>query len=303
VTINYWKRRGASGKLGPMGSPGRDAVEIFAYLDYRAFLSDYYVFKKATARLSYRAFSRKANLRSPNYLKLVIEGQRNLTQPMAKRFAKACSLSDVQTEYFLALVAFGQASDLEERSMRYRELKRFQHYRTAFRLDVSDDTYHSRWYLPAIRELVATSVFREDPVWIASIMRPAISVDEAETAIDTLLELGLLTRDEQGRLQQVQRSVSTGSDRVRSLHLVQYHQTMLSHAATSLQRFGGNQRDVASVTLRMGPDGISKLKGRLQAFRRELMDLSDAEPEATQIVHVGMQMMPLTQTPEDGADG
>jgi uncharacterized protein (TIGR02147 family) len=273
--------------------PARKSVEVFAYLDYRAYLRDYYQHKKATSRLSFRSFSRKAELRSPNYLKLVIEGQRNLTKPVALRFAKACRLEGAEKEYFLALVAFGQAGT-EERSLRYKDLERFQHYRASFRLNVAQDTYHSRWYLPAIRELVATARFREDPLWIAESLCPRIAVEEAEAAIETLLQLGLLDRDTAGRLRQASVSVSTGSDRVRSLHLVSYHKKMLEHAATSLERLPAPQRDIASVTLRMGPDGLQRLKARLQAFRRELMDLADAEGDATQVVHVGMQMMPLT---------
>lgn len=280
------------------GTSRKKLVEVFSYLDYRAFLNDYYVQNKEARRLSFRAFSRRAQLRSPNYLKLVIEGQRNLTNAMAVRFAEACHLDKVETEYFLALVAFCQAANLEERSLRYQELRRFQHYRSAFRLGVTEDTYHSRWYLPAVRELVATSVFREDPVWIAEVLRPQISVEEAETALEALLQLGLLGRDDNGRLRQATVSVSTGRDRVRSLHLVNYHRTMLEHASSSLDRFPAQKRDIASVTLRLGPDGLHKLKARLQAFRRELMDLSDAEPEATQVVHVGMQMMPLMECEE-----
>lgn len=291
------------GQAAFMSEPAsKKPVEIFTYLDYRAFLNDYYLHKKASARLSFRAFSRKAELRSPNYLKLVIEGQRNLPKPMALRFAKACQLDAIETDYFLALVAFGQAKNLEERSMRYRDLRRFQHYRAVFRLDVAQDTYHSRWYLPAIRELVATTVFREDPVWIAESLRPQITIEEAETGLEALQQLGLLQRDEGGRLQQVSVSVSTGGDRVRSLHLKNYHCTLLTLAASSMDRFPSQKRDVASVTLRLGPDGLQKLKSRLQAFRRELMELSDAEQNTTQVVHVGMQMMPLTELDDGKVD-
>lgn len=284
-------------------SSPEEGVELFAYLDYRVFLADYYQCKKASSRLSYRAFSRKAGFRSPNYLKLVIEGQRNLTKSMALRFAKACRLEPIEAEYFLALVLFCQASNLEERSLRYQDLKRFQHYRSSFRLDVAQDTYHSRWYLPAIRELVATANFREDPVWIADTLCPRISVEEAETALDTLLQLGLLRRDETGKLLQATVSVSTGSDRVRSLHLKNYHRKMLEHAATSLERLPAVQRDVAAVTLRMGPNGIPRLKERLQAFRRELMDLADAEADADQVIHIGMQLLPLTLPVEEAEEG
>jgi uncharacterized protein (TIGR02147 family) len=66
------------------GSP----VDVFEYLDYRAFLRDIYLAKKAERRgFSFRAFSRRANLRSPNYLKLVMDGERNLSRAMAERFA------------------------------------------------------------------------------------------------------------------------------------------------------------------------------------------------------------------------
>jgi hypothetical protein len=44
----------------------------------------------------------------------------------------------------------------------------------------------------------------------------------------------------------------------------------------------------------MGPNGIQRLKERMQAFRRELMDLADAEADADQVIHVGMQLLPLT---------
>lgn len=64
------------------GSP----VEVYGYLDYRAFLADLYTAKKARG-FSYRSFSRRAGLSSPNYLKLVIDGQRNLSAKMAERFA------------------------------------------------------------------------------------------------------------------------------------------------------------------------------------------------------------------------
>ena len=74
-------------------SDQKGVPEVFAYLDYRAYLRDYYTSRKAQgASFSFRSFSRKAKLRSPNYLKLVMDGARNLTAEMAARFAQACGL-------------------------------------------------------------------------------------------------------------------------------------------------------------------------------------------------------------------
>ena len=89
------------------GMPAADAeIDVFAYSDYRAFLRDYYRARKAAGRgFSYRSFSRRAELKSPNYLKLVIDGDRNLSTDMAKRFASACGLQGAEQRHFIELVA------------------------------------------------------------------------------------------------------------------------------------------------------------------------------------------------------
>ncbi|MCB9620237.1 MAG: TIGR02147 family protein, partial [Sandaracinus sp.] len=47
-------------------------LDVYGYLDYRAYLRDFYETKKAAGRgFSFRSFSKRAGLKSPNYLKLV----------------------------------------------------------------------------------------------------------------------------------------------------------------------------------------------------------------------------------------
>jgi|GEM_PF-609728 len=79
-------------------------ANVFDYLDYREFLRATYAEGKRLKKLSYRAFSRRAGLLSPNYLKLVIDGKRNITHEMAQRFAQALHLTAEGTEYFELLV-------------------------------------------------------------------------------------------------------------------------------------------------------------------------------------------------------
>jgi uncharacterized protein (TIGR02147 family) len=268
-------------------------IDVFSFLDYRSFLKAYYLAGKERSGLSYRGFSIRAKLRSPNYLKLVIDGKRNLTRDMGERFAQACRLEGVEVEYFCTLVAFGQASSIQERNFYYGQLQSFKQYAVYHELDSAQDTYHSKWFLPAIRELVASRRFREDYLWIAKSMLPSIKPKDAQFAIQMLLKLGLLKRDRNGKLEQCDSLITTGAE-TRSLHLANYHRSMMEHAATSIDRLKPSQRDISSVTLCLDIDGVERLKKHVANFRRKLLELEATESRREQVVQVNFQVFPMT---------
>jgi uncharacterized protein (TIGR02147 family) len=281
----------------------RCPIDVFRYHDYRTFLSAYYEHKKPKG-FSYRAFSRAAGLGAPNYLQLVINGRRSLTAAMAERFAETCGLAGEGADYFVALVAFNQATDNDERNIQYRKLSGFRRYRRAQKLELCDAAYHSTWYLPAIRELVLSPSFQEDPEWIAAALCPPIKPAEASQALATLLELGLLVRTGDGSLRQKARVVSTGAETT-GMHMANYHAEMMRQAASAMTAVPAAERDISSLTLCLGSKGLSQLKARIQAFRRELLELAETEAEPSQVVQVNFQLFPLTQrtmqTPRDGS--
>jgi len=271
-----------------------DSLDIFDYLDYRAFLRDYYVERKTRRGLSFRGFSRRAGLGSPNYFKLVMDGERNLTDEMAERFAKALLLSDDAARYFQDLVRFTQAKTSQERSQFYTRLIRFQRYREVRPLALAQAAYYSHWYVPAIRELVASRGFEEDPSWIAERLWPKVTTEEAENALAILQQLGLLVRDEQGKLRQRDAAVSTGAE-VDGMHVAGYHRAMMQRAADAIDDIPAESRDISSLTLCLGADGLARIKKRIQAFRRELLELSTTETELRQVVQLNFQLFPLSR--------
>ncbi|MET0389998.1 MAG: TIGR02147 family protein [Polyangiales bacterium] len=279
---------------------GAAEIDVFAYLDYRAYLRDYYDARKRAGRgFSYRNFSRRAGLKSPNYLKLVIDGERNLSPDMAERFAIACGLKDDEVRYFVDLVAFGQASTLAERDQHYARLTSFQRYRNAHKLDLAHAAYYSAWYMPAIRELAARPGFRDDPEWIARQLVPEVSPIDAARALDTLLELGLLVRKPGIGVQQTDTLLSTGPE-TRGLHIANYHRMMMQRATESIDLIAASQRDISSLTLCLGPEGLAAIKERIQRFRKELLELSALETQPEQVVQINFQLFPLTKRSDEG---
>jgi uncharacterized protein (TIGR02147 family) len=270
----------------------RCPVDVFKYLDYRAFLADFYEAKKRRG-FSYRAFSRASGLGAPNYLKVVIAGKRNLTPMMAERFAETCGLAGDAAAYFQHLVEFNQAKTAAERNRSYERLTGFRRYRQVQKLELAHAAYHSTWYLPAIRELCASPAFREDYDWLAAVLRPAIKPNEAKHAIDLLLDLGLIERDANGRLRQSTPVVSTGPQ-TRHMNIRNYHVEMLRCAARAIETVPAKERDISSLTLCLSPDGLERFKTRIAEFQRELLDLADQETERSQAVQVNFQLFPLS---------
>ena len=270
-------------------------LSVYAYLDYRAFLRDYYHAKKAASRgFSYRSFSKRAGVSSPNYLKLVIEGTRSLSPKMAERFAAAAGLDSEAGRYFVNLVGFNQAKSSPERAQFYAKLTGFQRYRQAHKLDIAHAAYYSDWFMPAIRELAASPHFREDPEWIADQLVPPIAPVQARRAVETLIDLGLLVRDAAGKLTQADALLSTGPQ-TRGLHIAAFHRAMTQRALESIDLVPAAERDISSLTLGVGRNGLKALKERLQAFRRELLELSALEAEPEQVIQLNFQLFPLSR--------
>jgi transcriptional regulator with XRE-family HTH domain len=236
-------------------------------LDFRAFLRDLYAEKKAKNKsFSYRSFSRRAGVSAPNYLKLVVEGQRNLSTKMAEQFAEACGLDADAGRYFVHLVAFNQAKTSTERALHYGKLTSFQHYRKAHKLEIAHAAYYSDWYIPAIRELAASRDFRADSEWIA----------------------------DQLRLKQADALLSTGPE-TRGLHIVAFHRAMTQRAIESIDLVPAKDRDISSLTLCLSRGSLRTFKERLQRVRRELLELSALESDPEQVVQINFQLFPLSR--------
>lgn len=181
-------------------------------------------------------------------MKLVIDGQRNLSLEMAGRFAQACRLEGQAAEYFKLLVAFDQAADDDERNALHEELVKLTRFRSAHRLEIAQTEYHSRWYIPAVRELVGCPGFVDDPAWIASVLMPPISEKEASHALSVLKGLMLVEHDEQGVLRQSTRAVTTGPQPT-GWQVRNYHAEMMRGAVRAMQDLPPEERYVAGLTL------------------------------------------------------
>lgn len=267
-------------------------MDVFRYRDYREFLAAFYALQRTT-RLSYRGFSKAAGLGAPNYLKLVIEGKRNLSPSMAERFAKACRLNPEATDYFKLLVRFNQAKNDAERNELHERLSAFPRFRAAQSLGVAQHEYHSTWFHPALRELVACPDFVEEAEVLAKVLRPEISDKQVARALELLVKLGMLERDESGRLRQVDRAVTTG-EQATGLHIRNYHAEMMQRASQAMELVPAPERFITSLTLSASQTTVDEIRRRVDELRSDLIALADADPTPDRVVQLNLQLFPLT---------
>jgi uncharacterized protein (TIGR02147 family) len=279
----------------------RGPIDIFKFLNYRKYLDKYYKVRKPHG-FSYRTFSRRAGIASPNYLKLVIQGKRNLTPYMAERFAEACKLKGESAEYFVHLVTFNQAKTLTERDDAFSKLKRYRRYRSAQRLELAHAAYFSTWYLPAIREIAARDDFCEDPKWIAEQLWPSIKPSQASIALDTLLKLGLLERNEKGHIVQGNPILSTGPE-THNMHVANYHRAMMSRASESIDEIPASQRDITSLIFCLNKNGVREIKERIREFRHQIIERAEGEQEPYQVLQLNIQLFPLSRGSQGQGEG
>ncbi len=169
----------------------------------------------------------------------------------------------------------------------------FLGYRKVHALESAIADYHAHWYIPAIRELAARPDFRADPAWIAAILVPAISKARAKKALEVLFRLNLLVEGDDGLVRRADALVSTG-EQTRSIHMARFHREMLERAVQALE-MPSTEREISSVTLCMGPEGLAKLKEATRSFRRALLALEELEGDPAQVYQVNLQLFPLSR--------
>lgn len=267
------------------------------FTDHRAYLQAMIAYLKATRpQFSYRYFSRVAGFSSPNFLKLVAEGQRGISVASIGRFAKGLGLDEAERAAFETLVLLDQAGSDDERNRYWERLRSTADQHGAARIEAAQYDAWSDWWTMPVWELMHHPDFQESPAWIGQKLHPPITRTEASKALRTLEALGLAVRDEAGVLRPRERTVSTGP-KVRSLAIRNHHRAMLDLAARSLDSIPVEDRDVTSVTLSLTRERFEEVRRRVEALRRDLLALADADPPsaAAEVYQVCFQVFPLTR--------
>lgn len=276
---------------------------VFEYTNYRSYLADYLVYlQKKNPAYSAAAFVRSVGFseNSRGYLNLILNGKRNLSPSAILGFAKVLKLSEKETFYFENLTHFNQAQDPKEKAIYFERLEKAmktnrQATPRAFELLKSHYSYLTKWYLVAIRELVALSNFCEDPDWISKKLKNKVSKKEVTEALEDLFNLKLIERTPENKIQQTNEVLYFSDDLSNHATVKNLQAQFIQRSLESLEEDSYENRSISNSVIGTNKQNIGAIREEIREFRRHLIEKYGTHQENIDcVLSLGFQAVSLT---------
>lgn len=270
-------------------------MNLLQYTDYRAYLKDYYRKQKNKNRsFSYKTFANRAKLASPNYLKLVIDGSRRITDKNISNFIRGLKLNNIESKYFKNLVFYQESKDTDAKQNYLITLNHIRNKVTKAAQIINEQNLDvlKNWYNWAIRELVVVDDFSDDPKWISKKLKNLISPTEAKSSLELLLKLGFI-ENRNGKYFQKEPLITT-SDEIPSKLIRNIHRQFIDLSKTSISVDPIDSREFSSVTMAISKNKIPMIKGAIKEFRKELNRIFSDSENNDDVYHLLISFFPIT---------
>jgi uncharacterized protein (TIGR02147 family) len=263
------------------------------YLDYRAYLKDFYEDKKSRQSFfSYRLFGKKVEV-DASYLAKVLMNARHISEDSIPRFAEVCGLKGRDAEYFDAMVRFAKSKSNHEGKVYFEKLLSLKST-SAQRLVADQYEYYRAWRHSAVRSVLEYHDFRGDYKDLASMLSPPITAKEAKESISLLTGLGLVRKDADGRFRITEAAITTGSQ-WKSLAIEAFQEETIRLSAESLKGHPKEHRDVSTVTMNINAADYAELRERIREFRASLINYVSKATGPDRTYQLNVQLFPLSR--------
>lgn len=266
---------------------------ILEYDDFRKYILDFYLEKKETQNLSWRAFAEKARIKSPTFLKLVCDGKSGLAEDTAMRVSEAMDLTSYEQDFFLLLVRFNQAKRDDMRNLVFADMMEIAKVHRVNVLGAGLYDYFANWVNAVIREL-APAIKNPSPEKIALASFPKITAESTRDSLSFLIKNGFLKK-RGNRYRQTSKSLSTGRISIVAPSVRSFHRQMGELALNTLDKVPVTERNFSTLTLGLTEKSYQKILKELTHFRRKIIAIATNEDEVERVYELNLQLFPLTR--------
>jgi uncharacterized protein (TIGR02147 family) len=268
---------------------------LFEYDNYRTFLEDYYAYmKKKKAAFTLKYFAKKAGLNSASFCMYIIDGRRNLSYRTIPSFIRALELKGKKAEYFEAMVLMNQSVTVEDKERYANILTKLRKTTKYYSLKKRQHAYFEEWYYPVIRELAAFADWGGDYTRLGKLVRPAITSDKAKKAVELLVDIGLLVKNEDGRYAQAE--VAIDAEGLPQFLIRKARRDFLMKGIEASETISPQERHVSCSTVALSMENFHRASMLMTEFHKELAEMADADQgHGSNIVfQVNLEAFPLS---------
>ncbi|MBT4762719.1 MAG: TIGR02147 family protein [Bdellovibrionaceae bacterium] len=272
-----------------------DSPQILSYLNYRDYLKDFYQAKKAhKSDYSYRMFTNKAGVGSPSHLKMIMDGQRNLTAATIPKYVRALGLkTKKEVKLFELLVKYNQCKETTTKVGLFEELLKQKGKKDLSPLEKNQLSFLSKWYYVAIYVIVDIPAFRNDVKWIKEQLNSKVSAPQIKQALKDLEKLKLISKA--GESFKQTGGALSAPDEVLDIAIHKYHDSMIDLGKEALVKNTAEEREFNGATLSIKKKNLPQLKKMIRAFRKEINEITSSEESADMVYQLNIQLFPLTK--------
>ncbi|MFN8791392.1 MAG: TIGR02147 family protein [Bdellovibrionales bacterium] len=283
--------------------------DLNSYMDYRKYLADFYAYKREITKkdlrpYSYQMFSAAANIKSPQYLRLIIDGKRNLSGDMVGKFAKALSLNKEQSDQLKMLVQFTQATDPAERNRYLKELMEMRVSQKIKSGEIDSKTFEKipGWVTWILYSMVDQKGVNFDPQQLKQLLGEKATLEEITESLEKLLESGELKKDElTGEIKKA-RPLMENADNIPVALVRKLQAELLYLGMESLFQDDPMEREFGTVTLSLTEKEFEEIKFKLRQMRKQLTkdnSIARAQAPGERIYQLNIQLFPVTKAAQD----
>ncbi len=275
---------------------------LSTYTDYRSYLNDHFEFRRHETRhqlrpFSYSDFSAAADIRSPNYLKLIIGGDRNLSLDMCKKFGRALRLEKADQEEFELLVAYNQADDPLERNSSLKALSEMRAQKSLDAGDIDITTWEKMpgWLSWVIYALIDQTNIDFSIDHLKKVLRQRVSEKDIQEAIDKLVASGDVRIE--NNIPYKNNKVISNSDKIPAALVRKLQAELVYLGLESLYRDAPQEREISGFTIAMTDDEFTWVRHELRKIRKELqakLMMAREKSPGKKVYQVNIQLFPLT---------
>ncbi len=261
--------------------------------DYRDILKAYYERrKKEMPFYSYRMMGDKIGLDS-SYLYRILRKKQHLPAHALEAAKELIGMSGRSADYFNLLYASNvskdpaQKEELMGRAIALRDVERRA-------LQSAELKLLENWWIPVVRAYLELNGGVANLRQIANALCPPITEEQANDAIETLKDAGLVKKLASGKLGLTDAHLTvSGTEKAKAVR--NFQKQALSLAGESLEGVPVEERNISTLTVSVDQSGYDDLKDMLKEFRRLVQKRIDSVKNPDRVMQLSMAFYPVAR--------